>query len=60
MHRTKLIKKECMLSQYLAPDKTVTLSPLNWSLFVNALEKTPTKNVKLTEALVLHKKSVVR
>jgi len=49
-----------MLSQYLAPDKTVTLSPLNWSLFVNALEKTPTKNVKLTEALVLHKKSVVR
>jgi len=29
-------------------------------LFLDALENPPAKNVKLTEALALHKKSVVR
>ncbi len=58
---------ELVLSQSLAAAKTIiskyekiTLSQPGWDLFLNALETHQKKNAKLTAALVLHKKSVVR
>jgi len=58
---------EFVLSQSLAAAETIisehehiTLSQPDWDLFLDALENPPEKNEKLTKALVLHKKSVVR
>ena len=58
---------EFVLSQSLTAAETViseheqvTLSQPDWNLFLEALENPPAKNAKLTEALALHKKSVVR
>jgi len=58
---------EFVLSQSLAAAETIisehekiTLSQPDWDLFLDALESPPAKNAKLTEALALHKKSVVR
>ena len=58
---------EFVLSQSLAAAETViseheqiTLSQPDWGLFLDALENPPAKNAKLTGALALHKKSVVR
>lgn len=58
---------EFVLSQSLAAAETiiteheqVTLSQPDWNLFLDALENPPAKNPKLTDALALHKKSVVR
>jgi len=58
---------EFVLSQSLAAAETIiseneqmTLSQPDWDLFLDALENPPEKNAKLTEALALHKKSVVR
>ena len=56
---------EFMLFQSLAAEniisdhEQVTLSQPDWDLFLNALEKPPAKNTKLTEALAFHKKSVI-
>ncbi len=38
----------------------ISLSQADWTLFLEALENPPAQNAKLTEALVLHKQSVVR
>ena len=58
---------EFVLSQSLAAAETIisehehiTLSQPDWDLFLDALENPPAKNTKLTAALALHKKSVVR
>lgn len=58
---------EFVLSQSLAAAETIiteheqlTLSQPDWNLFLDALENPPAKNKKLTDALALHKKSVVR
>ena len=58
---------EFVLSQSLAAAENIisehehmTLSQPDWDLFLDALENPPAKNTKLTEALALHKKSVVR
>ena len=58
---------EFVLSQSLAAAENIisehehiTLSQPDWDLFLDALENPPAKNTKLTEALDLHKKSVVR
>jgi len=58
---------EFVLSQSLAAAENIisvhehmTLSQPDWDFFLDALENPPAKNAKLTEALALHKKSVVR
>jgi len=58
---------EFVLSQSLAAAENIisehehlTLSQPDWDLFLDALENPPAKNAKLTEALALHKKSIVR
>jgi uncharacterized protein (DUF1778 family) len=58
---------EFVLSQSLAAAENIisehehmTLSQPDWDLFLDALENPPAKNAKLTEALALHKKSVIR
>lgn len=58
---------EFVLSQSLAAAETIiseheqiTLSQPDWGLFLDALENPPAKNAKLTGALALQKKSVVR
>jgi len=58
---------EFVLSQSLAAAETIiteheqlTLSEPDWNLFLDALENPPAKNAKLTDALALHKRSVVR
>ncbi len=56
-----------MLSQSLAAAENIisehekiTLSQPDWNLFLDALENPPAKNIKLTDVLTLHKKSVIR
>jgi len=58
---------EFVLTQSLAAAETIisehehmTLSQPDWDLFLDALENPPAKNKKLTNALALHKKSVIR
>jgi uncharacterized protein (DUF1778 family) len=58
---------EFVLSQSLAAAESIiseheqmTLSQADWEQFLDALENPPAKNAKLKEAMVLHKKSVVR
>ncbi len=58
---------EFVLSQSLAAAENIisehehmTLSQPDWDLFLDALENPSAKNTKLTKALALHKKSVVR
>ncbi|MBS4050461.1 type II toxin-antitoxin system TacA family antitoxin [Methylomonas rivi] len=58
---------EFVLSQSLATAESIisqheqiSLSKTDWALFLDALENPPAKNAKLKQALVLHKKSVVK
>lgn len=58
---------EFVLSQSLAAAESIiseheqiSLSNTDWALFLDALENPPAKNTKLKQALVLHKKSVVK
>lgn len=58
---------EFVLSQSLAAAENIineheqiSLSEADWTLFLDALENPQAKNAKLTEALALHKQSVVR
>jgi len=44
----------------ISEHEQITLSQPDWGLFLDALENPPVKNTKLTAALALHKKSVVR
>ncbi len=44
----------------ISENEHITLSQADWDLFLDALENPPAKNAILTEALDLHKKSVVR
>lgn len=58
---------EFVLAQSLAAAENIineheqiTLSPADWTLFLDALENPPAKNAKLKQALALHQQSVVR
>lgn len=51
-----LLAAEDIISQH----EQLTLSNVDWALFLEALENPPPKNAKLQAALALHKSTVVR